>query len=238
MGSKVTRVIDHHVDSGAYEGQLVQKQCHLVGSACTLIALLMKEDEALFAEDLARSDTPNLSYLLAAAVVLDSYNFKEELRAKKWTEEDVVAHQWLMQFADVGQEYWAALNHAKFDVQAGLALGLHGIFIRDFKQYEFASGTMGVSVSTGTIDSLIGHFGLEAFGAACKEYTLRKNLALFCIMAIQAGDDGSIKKNIFIFECAENPVDQALKNKAAALRALIEGTADMELNNKTELSAD
>lgn len=86
MGAKVTRVIDHHVDSGAYEGQIVEKQCHLVGSACTLVAIMLKADEAIFAEDLAQSDTPNLSYLLAAAVVLDSYFFKEELRDKKWTD--------------------------------------------------------------------------------------------------------------------------------------------------------
>ena len=59
---------------------------------------------------------PNLAYLLGAAVVLDSYFFKDELRAKKWTEEDVAAHQFLSQYADVGQEYWAELNHAKFDV--------------------------------------------------------------------------------------------------------------------------
>lgn len=92
MGSKVTRVIDHHVDSGAYAGQLVEKQCRLVGSACSLVALMYKEETALFADDLARSDSPNLAYLLGAAVVLDSYFFKEELRAKKWTDEDTVAH--------------------------------------------------------------------------------------------------------------------------------------------------
>mmetsp|Transcript_5798 Transcript_5798/g.7828 ORF Transcript_5798/g.7828 Transcript_5798/m.7828 type:complete len:135 (-) Transcript_5798:921-1325(-) len=41
MGSKVTRVIDHHVDSGAYADQLVEKQCRLVGSACSLLALML-----------------------------------------------------------------------------------------------------------------------------------------------------------------------------------------------------
>lgn len=90
----------------------------------------------MFAEDLVRSEPgqlPNLSYFLGAAVVLDSYFFKEELRAKKWTDEDTVAHEYLMQYADVGQEYWAALNHAKFDVQAGLTLGMKGIMIRDYK---------------------------------------------------------------------------------------------------------
>lgn len=99
----------------------------------------MQEKGDLFAEDLVRSEAgqpPNLAYLLGAAVVLDSYYFKEELRAKKWTDEDTVAHQFLSQYADVGQEYWAVLNHAKFDVQAGLQLGLNGIFIRDYKCYD------------------------------------------------------------------------------------------------------
>ena len=55
LGPKVRRVIDHHVDSGAYADQLVEKQCRLVGSACSLVALMLKEDEALFAEDLVRT---------------------------------------------------------------------------------------------------------------------------------------------------------------------------------------
>ena len=41
-----------------------------------------------------------------------------------------------------------------------------------------------------------------------------------------------------IFDCADNPVDQALKTKSGALRQLIEGTADMQLTNKTELSME
>ena len=116
-------MIDHHVDSGAYADQIVEKQCRLIGSACSLVALMIKADEELFAEDLTRQEAgqpPNFAYLLGAAVVLDSYFFKEELRAKKWTEEDTVAHEFLMQYADVGRDYWSALNYAKFDVQAGL----------------------------------------------------------------------------------------------------------------------
>jgi len=112
-----------------------------------------------------------------------------------------------MQYADVGQEYWAALNHAKFDVQAGLTLGLKGIMIRDYKQYDLQSGVMGVSVSTGTIDTLLAHFGTEVFGAEVKKYVLEKNLGLMVFIAIQAGDDGSIQKNILIFECDQNPTE-------------------------------
>ena len=57
-----------------------------------------------------------LAYLLGAAVVLDSYYFKEDLKDKKWTDEDTQAHEYLSQYSDVGQDYWEKLNTAKFDV--------------------------------------------------------------------------------------------------------------------------
>lgn len=44
LGSKVTHVIDHHVDSGAYKDQLKFKICCFVGSACSLLALEFKKD--------------------------------------------------------------------------------------------------------------------------------------------------------------------------------------------------
>ena len=202
---------------------------------------MVKEEEALFAEDLVQAEpgqSQNFAYLLGAAVVLDSYFFKEELRAKKWTDEDTVAYEYLMQYADISRDYWAALNHAKFDVEAGLALGLEGIFGRDYKCYELQTGQMGVSVSTSTIDTLIKHFGAEAFGDACKKYMLRRNLGLFVIVVIQNSDDGKIEKNILIFDLENNPVDQALKTKSGALRQLIERTEDMKLSNKRELTME
>ena len=202
---------------------------------------MLKQDAALFAEDLTRSEPgqpPNLAYLIAAAVVLDSYYFKEDLRGKKWTEEDTVAHEFLMQHADVGHDYWQPLNHAKFDVEAGLDLGLHGIFIRDFKQYELASGLMGVSVSTGVIDKLVERFGAAGLGEACRSYLLSKKLGLFVIIAIQASDDGNIEKNLMVFQLDDNPVEQALKTKGAALCSLCEGTEDMQLHNKRVLTAE
>ena len=41
-----------------------------------------------------------------------------------------------------------------------------------------------------------------------------------------------------IFELADNPVEQALKTKGAALRSLLEGTEDMQLHDKTELTLE
>ena len=143
-----------------------------------------------------------------------------------------------MQYADISHDYWAALNHAKFDVQAGLALGLEGIFGRDYKCYELQSGHMGVSVATAQIDTLLKHFGTEKFGKACKQYMLKRNLGLFVIIVISASDEGQLEKNILIFDLNDNPVEQDLKFKSGALRQLIEGTEDMKLSNKRELSME
>lgn len=96
LGPKVTHVLDHHHDSGAYAGQLKSKTCTFVGSACSLLALEYKKDIALFQEDFVKTDEPNLSYLLAAAVVLDSYFFKESLKDSKWNSMDTDAHEFLM----------------------------------------------------------------------------------------------------------------------------------------------
>ena len=67
---------------------------------------------------------------------------------------------------------------------------------------------------------------------------LRRNLGLFVIIAISNSDDGQIEKNILIFDVDNNPADQALKTKSGALRQLIEGTADMQLSNKKELTME
>lgn len=156
-------VVDHHVDSGAYKDTIKEKECRFIGSACSLVALMVKRERHLFESDLAKADAnePNLAYLLAAAVVLDSYNFLEEIRNKKWNEDDIVAHQFLSEYADVGLKYWKELNDIKFDTQAALALGLRAMFIRDYKKYDLKKGKMGVAVVTAQVEELLDRFGQE-----------------------------------------------------------------------------
>ena len=238
LGPKVTRVIDHHVDSGAYKDQLKEKICYLIGSACSLLALKVRDDEALFADDLKPSEdgSANLAYLLAAAIVLDTYWFKEDLKDKKWTDQDSEAHTFLAQFANIGKEYWQALNTAKFDVQAGLSLGLHGIFIRDYKNYNLEGGIMGVAVSTGSIDILLNHFGIETFAKTAAQLCVDRNLGLFVVISINADSEGNVDKGITIFKPSENQND--LTHRYDGLLNLIEGWEDMQLSNKREFSSD
>jgi len=61
-----------------------------IGSACSIAALKMKADEHLFCEDDLTGDK-NFAYFFAAAIVLDTYNFKPALKNSKWQEEDLNA---------------------------------------------------------------------------------------------------------------------------------------------------
>lgn len=229
-------MIDHHVDSDAYKGQLSEKICHLVGSACSLVALKVKEDDALFADDLKDGDSRGFAYLLGAAVVLDSYYFKADLKDSKWTDEDTVAHEYLSQYADVGHDYWEKLNTAKFDVQAGLTLGLKGIFIRDYKNYALEDGVMGVAVSTGSFDILIEHFGIEEFAKTAAWICQDRGLGLFVVISINADSSGNVEKGITIFKPTEN--QNGLTGRYDGLLALLEGWEDMKLSSKKELSVE
>jgi len=102
--SKVTYIYDHHFDNKFYPAsQLKDSKVRFIGSACSLLVLMMKENEAIFDKALFdKSVKPNYAYFMAAAVVLDSANLNEALRDTKWQQEDQDAYEWLSGFTELG----------------------------------------------------------------------------------------------------------------------------------------
>jgi len=220
-------VVDHHVDSGSYSATLREKECRFIGSACSLVALMIQKERKYFEEDLAKSSEPNLAYLLAAAITLDTYYFLEEIRDKKWIEDDIVAHKFLSEFADVGQKYWQELNDIKFDSKAALALGLRAMFIRDYKKYDLKKGVMGISVITAQVSELFENYGEDQLEAECFKMLHDYNLGIFSIIGIHATTEGHVQKSIFFF------IDKKSANPLALtfleMLAHIEGVQEMKL---------
>ena len=110
---------------------------------------------------------------------------------------------------------------------------MRGIFIRDYKNWQLDSGIMGVAVSTGSIDTLVTHFGEAAFAEACEAITQERNLGLFCIVAIDASGADGIKKG-FMVHRSKNSTGE-LPGKYASFQAMLEGVQDFGLSNKREL---
>jgi inorganic pyrophosphatase/exopolyphosphatase len=227
LGKNVTYIVDHHVDNHAYADTVKAKEVRFIGSACSLVALMFKNHRHLFEEDLAPGDLPNFAYLLAAAICLDSYNFLDELRDKKWNEDDIVAHKFLMETADVGTEYWKVLNDIKFDSKAALDLGLRAMFIRDYKKYDLKLGIIGISVVTAQVYELMEKFGEEALVAECHKMMTDYKLNMFSIMGIHANDGGHVDKSILLFINKQS--DSDLAKSLPSLMDHIEGVKDFGL---------
>jgi inorganic pyrophosphatase/exopolyphosphatase len=133
--SKVRWVYDHHVDTKFYPaGQLHEYIVKFIGSACSILANKMAADEHLFDKSLFEGPL-NLAYLVGAAVVLDTHNFKEALRDKKWNGEDEQAYKWLCQFATLDKAYFDKMQDNKFNQKIALKFGVQGNFRRDYKTY-------------------------------------------------------------------------------------------------------
>lgn len=148
--SKVKLIYDHHLDNKAYpDEQLQEKIVKFIGSACSIAALKMKEDKDLFTED-DLTDGKNFAYFFAAAIVVDTYNFKPALKNLKWQEEDLDAYNWLAAHADIGKDYFDKMHDVKFSQEVAIKLGVLGNLYRDFKNYRIsrsgASGVLGLSV--------------------------------------------------------------------------------------------
>lgn len=99
---------DHHVDTKAYDfRQLTDYQVRFIGSACSILVMKMRLDIELFDEELLNPENhPNFAYLMAAAIVLDTHNFDESYRNKKWSLEDLESGQWLRKFAKIDDAYF------------------------------------------------------------------------------------------------------------------------------------
>jgi inorganic pyrophosphatase/exopolyphosphatase len=65
LGPKVEYIIDHHVDNGMYSETVKEKDIQLIGSATTLVAQRLLEQECC----------SDLALFLSAPISLDSYNF-------------------------------------------------------------------------------------------------------------------------------------------------------------------
>ena len=171
--------------------------------------------------------------MLGAAVVLDSYNFKEELRDKKWNQKDIDAHSFLSQFADLGTPYWARLNAAKFDVEGAIALGLRGIFCRDYKCYELKDGLKGCAVATASFETLLNRFGKDQVADEIEKLMEERGLSLFSAITIENDNDGQLKKGAVIYRSAKKVT--ALSEKYDDILALVESTTDMQISGKREV---
>lgn len=204
---KVTYVYDHHVDTKTYPlEQLKDYQVRFIGSACSMLVLMMKENHGLFDPQLFIRwvDRPNYAYLLGAAVILDSHNFAEDMRDSKWSSEDEVARDHLNKFTSLNEEYYDRMELNKHDAKLALTLGFQGNLRRDYKQYRLMKngqpGTMGIPVMVCDLDDMFNEWGHDQVCKEICEHMTEQTLSMFGIhFNILNTSTNIVERTIFVF---------------------------------------
>ena len=183
----------------------------------------MKEDAHLFQGDDLTGDK-NFAYFFAAAVVLDTYNFKPALKNSKWQDEDFTAYEWLSSHAPIGKEYFDNMHDTKFSQEIAIELGVLGNLHRDFKNYticrESVTGVLGLSVMVFQAQALFDRYGHDS---VCKDIEIfmdEKGLSLFGIITSainpQSHDN---ERAIMIYSRSNRPVTHFFDDFCKAISA-------------------
>ena len=201
-GSKVTHILDHHVDLKAYPAeQLKESVVRFIGSACSLAILQMMEEKHVFPEEIW---TPcdvaekSFAYFYSAALVLDTYNFAMKMKGGKWNDDDMKAYEMMKQYYPLTDAYFDHLSAAKFNQELALENGFHGILVRDYKNYDLKGecygepfeGRMGIAVSVTPVKRVFNHFGYEQCWSEVNEYMAANGLSMFGFTCTSRMEDG------------------------------------------------
>lgn len=136
-----------------------------------------------------------------------------------------------MKYADVGKEYWAILNHAKFDVEAGLKVGLENMFKRDYKTWRLDQGFFGVSVCYASAERQIEYFTMPVIVEAIEKYIQDNDLALFMQVIMEHTED-KVQKQIFVYKPKQTKYE--LTELYDTWAEKLESIEDMKLSDKKE----
>lgn len=98
---------------------------------------------------------------------------------------------------------WRELDAVKQDVKANLNLGIYNLLIKDFKIFPFGTtGNVpcGVASLVVPVDMLLDHFSPEAVAQSMLKLMSERKLAYFIIVTTYNKDDGSMAKDVLLFD--------------------------------------
>jgi inorganic pyrophosphatase/exopolyphosphatase len=195
-GAKVTHILDHHADQNLYDTQVEMKQVRFIGSACSLLTFLLRDNEAKFSQDLG-SDGVNLAYLLAAPVLLDSSNFHPDLKGNKWSDEDIDAFKWLQSKCQLPSSFYADLLAVKADQKVALSLTLRQNILRDYKNFQIGKGLLGAAVFVFPPAAAIETY--PDFVSQVDAFCTENKLSIFCSLSNVESPEG-FEKHLLVFK--------------------------------------
>ena len=205
-----------------------------MGSACSILALDLQQKDSIFKEYLEQGPQgePGLAYLLGAPITLDSFFFRENLKNNKWFDEDLVAYQYLSNYADIGEDFYNRLSSIFGNIDMALNLGLKVLNVRDYKIYDLQIGKLGVPMSTVPIQRLFDHFGHEEFFHQADSLLEENSLGLYAMIT---KSEGGNKIEILLYR--PNASINTLTDKYEELATALQDFEEWELANRQDGTA-
>lgn len=176
----VVRILDHHQEKVVEYPRMEYKDIRFCGSAATLVAKLMLEDE-LWREKLLDKD---VVFFCSAPILMDTANFKEKLRGKKWDQIDEDIYKTLMEIAGdrIPEDYFETLYHKKTDIQTNLNLGWHLLARKDYKNFQINELRLGISTVFLDLDVCEREFGPERMREEFEDILQEKDLHMYVVL--------------------------------------------------------
>lgn len=199
--SSVKMIVDHHVDTHAYDNVSdLDKSVVHCGSACSMAMNLIFESgmDNLLDKELVEFFSP--------AILLDTENLKPSLKNNKFNQIDETAC--LKMFTVMMKSNFDSLIKTKVDRKKNLELGLSLILSKDYKNYVWKDVKAGISVIFNDFHEVINQFKLENLKKAIAERKKEFNLDFYFALTQTYDENDVCHREIMLYHDDINVVNK------------------------------
>ncbi|CAI2371092.1 unnamed protein product [Moneuplotes crassus] len=192
----VERIYDHHFEKPAEYPNMVFKDIRFCGSAATLVANAMLNDEELKSELLDHQ----VAWFASAPILIDTVNFKEKQRGKKWDQIDEDVYKLVKEIAGdtIPEDYFRTLYLKKTDVQTNINLGFRLLARKDYKNYKINDELLGISTIFLDINICDNEFGAENLVKEFDDIMKERNLSMYMVLT-HYEEDHDVRRQILAY---------------------------------------
>lgn len=214
----VERIYDHHTEKEADYPKMIFKDIRFCGSAASLVTKAILDDYEH--KDSLLDD--KVAWFASAPIIIDTVNFKESQRGKKWDQIDEDVYKLVKEIAGetIPSDYFRTLYNKKTDVQTNIDLGYHLLARKDYKNYKLNGGLIGISTIFLDLKICEREFGGEQLKKEFDSIIAEKGLDMYCVLT-HYEEDHDVRRQVLVYS-----PNAELANK---LKNFYESVKEMEL---------
>lgn len=200
----VERIYDHHFEKPAEYPNLVFKDIRFCGSAASLVAKAIVEDE----EAKGIMDE-GVAWFTSAPILIDTVNFSEKHRGKKWDQVDEDVYKVVKEIGGdkIPEDYFRTLYDKKVDIQTNIDLGYRLLARKDYKNFRLGENILGISTIFLNLDICEKEFGVETLKKEFDDIIKEKELSMYIVLT-HYEEDEQVRRQILSYSPNKDLADK------------------------------